>query len=126
MSAINPVTGSPRQHGGILTGFVPGVVLLACIMLGVVKLLPVYVDHNFLVSATRSLLQSRDAGTLSQTDMRSELSRSLRMNGIDGVDPSSVLLVRSGSRPAARIRYERRVPFMYNIDFAIRFDETVD
>lgn len=114
------------QRGGILTGWVPGVVLLACIMLGVVKLLPVYVDHNFLVSATRSLLESRNAVSLSQTDIRNEIAESLRINNIRAVDANALVLLRAGGSPAVRIRYERRVPFMYNIDFAIQFDETVD
>lgn len=119
-------SGFAPQGGSILTGWVPGVVLMACIMLGVVKLVPVYVDHNFLVSTTRSLLESRNASTLSQTEMRREIAESLRINNIRDVDSTAVVLVRSGSSPAARIRYERSVPFMYNIDFAIQFDETVD
>ncbi|MEX1196966.1 MAG: DUF4845 domain-containing protein [Pseudohongiellaceae bacterium] len=123
---MNHLTGLPCQRGNMLTGWVPGVVLMACIMLGVVKLVPVYVDHNFLVSATRSVLDSRNAGSLSQTELRGEIARSLRLNNIRDVDSSAVVLVRSGSSPAARIRYERRVPFMYNIDFAIQFDESVD
>lgn len=123
---MNRTTGLSSQSGSILTGWVPGLFLITCIVTGVVKLVPVYVDHNFLVSTTRSLLESRNATALSQTEMRSEIATSLRLNNIRNVDPTAVVLVRSGSSPAARIRYERRVPFLYNIDFAIQFDETVD
>ncbi len=123
---MNPATGLSSQGGGILTGWVPGLFLITCIVTGTVKLLPVYVDHNFLVSATRSLLESRNATALSQTEVRNEIAESLRLNNIRSVSSSSLVLVRSGSSPVVRIHYERRVPFMYNIDFAIQFDETVD
>lgn len=119
-------TGLPSQGGSILTGWVPGVALLALVMFGIVRLVPVYVDHNFLVSATRSWLESRSATVVSQTELRNDIARSLRLNNIRDVNSSALVLVRSGSAPVVRIRYERRVPFMYNIDFAIQFDETVD
>jgi hypothetical protein len=123
---MNDVTGFPPRDRALMSGLVPGLILIAIIMLGVVKLVPVYVDHNFLVSTTRSLLESRNAGTLSQTEVRNEIAQSLRINNIRAVSSTAVVLVRSGSSPAARISYERRVPLMYNIELAIQFDETVE
>lgn len=120
------VTGLSSQGGSILSGWMPGVALLALVMFGVVRLVPVYVDHNFVVSATRSWLESRNATAVSQTELRNDIARSLRLNNIRDVNSTALVLIRSGSSPVVRIRYERRVPFMYNIDFAIRFDETVD
>ncbi len=114
------------QRGGILTGWLPGLILVACAGVGLFRILPVYVDHNYLVSSTRSLLESRSATTLSQTELRREIGGSLRRNNIEGVDVNSLVLLRSGTTPAVRIEYERRVPFVSNIEFAIRFDETVD
>lgn len=124
---MKSMTGSsPRQRGAILNGWISGLVLLAGVMFVVLKVLPVYVDHNFLVSSTRSLLESRNAGSLSQTEVRNEIAQSLRLNNIRGVSSRHVVLVRSGNSPAARITYERRVPLVYNIELAIQFDETVE
>lgn len=124
---MNAVRMFPEgQRGSILNGWLPGIALLVLLMFGVARVLPVYVDHNYLVSTTRSVLESTDASGLSQTEMRRQIAASLRLNNVRSVDPRSVVLIRSEPTPAARIQYEKQVPVIYNIELLITFDETVE
>lgn len=90
------------------------------------KLVPVYVDHNFLVSSTRNLVETRSSTSLTQTMLRQEVAESMRINNIRHIDPRSITLTHISGRPQVRIRYERRVPLIYNIDLIVSFDEQVN
>jgi hypothetical protein len=41
------------------------------------------------------------------------------------VPPQAITLNRDGGAPTLRVNYERRIPFMYNIELLATFDKSV-
>lgn len=113
------------QRGISLLALIVVVMMLTPLVISSVRLIPVYVDHNFVVSVTRSILETRPAG-LTQAQLRQEVAESLRINNIRDFDTRAITLNQIGGRPIARIHYERRVSLFGNIDFILSFDETVE
>lgn len=117
---------SATQHGLTLGSLLLLLILVAPAAGFAIKVVPVYVDHNLLVSATRSLVETRGS-TLTQSQLRLEVADSLRINNVRQIDPRrAITLTHISGRPQARIRYERRVPLIYNIDVIVSFDELID
>lgn len=115
-----------KQQGWSRTSLLMVVFTVAVVSTTVMKLFPVYVDHNFVVTVTRSVLENSNVSVMSQPEFRREISRSLRINSVSEVSSEAVTLLRNGPETSARIRYERRVPLIYNVDFMVSFDERVD
>lgn len=115
-----------RQRGWSLWSLLSTLVTVLVLGTLAVRLLPVYVDHNMVITVSRSIMESRDTANLSQGQFRREVSRSLRINNISEVDPDSVTLVRAGGDLSVRINYERRVPLFRNIELLVSFDDRVE
>ena len=115
-----------RQRGWSLWSMLSTLVTVLVLGTLAVRLLPIYVDHNMVITVSRSIMESRDTANLSQGQFRREVSRSLRMNNISDVDPDSVTLVRAGGDLSVRINYERRVPLFRNIELLVSFDDRVE
>ena len=115
-----------RQRGWSLWSMLSTLVTVLVLGTLAVRLLPVYVDHNMVITVSRSIMESRDTANLSQGQFRREVSRSLRINNISEVDPDSVTLVRAGGDLSVRINYERRVPLFRNIELLVSFDDRVE
>lgn len=115
-----------RQRGWSLWSLLTTLVTVMVLGTLAVRLLPVYVDHNMVITVSRSIMDSRDTANLSQGQFRREVSRSLRINNISEVDPDSVTLVRAGGDMSVRIHYERRVPLFRNIELLVSFDDRVE
>ncbi len=115
-----------RQRGWSLWSLLSTLVTVLVLGTLAVRLLPVYVDHNMVITVSRSIMESRDTANLSQGQFRREVSLSLRINNISEVDPDSVTLVRAGGDLSVRINYERRVPLFRNIELLVSFDDRVE
>jgi len=114
-----------RQSGMARSGILFGLLLLAILLALGVKLFPIYVDHNFVTSVARSILDSGNLNTMSQTQIRQDLEASLRLNNIRNFDVNDVEVTRSGNHTQVRIQYEKRVVLIGNIDLVVRFDEVL-
>jgi len=114
-----------RQQGVSLLSLLLLIVILVPLVMSAIRLVPIYVDHNFVVSITRSVLDTQRVG-LSQAQLRQDVAESLRINNIRDFDTRAITLNQIGGRPIARINYERRVTLVGNIDFVVSFDETVE
>lgn len=126
MPVSQSIQGLASQRGLTLGSMLLLLILVTPAAGITLKLVPVYVDHNFLVSSTRNLVETRSSTSLTQTMLRQEVAESMRINNIRHIDPRSITLTHISGRPQVRIRYERRVPLIYNIDLIVSFDEQVN
>jgi hypothetical protein len=115
-----------QQRGMARSGILFGLLLLTLLLALGVKLFPLYVDHNFVTSVARSILDSGNANTMSQTQIRQDLEASLQLNNIRDFDISNVEITRIGNNTQVRIQYEKRVVLIGNIDLVVRFDEVLN
>jgi hypothetical protein len=126
MQTTHVVPDSAGQRGYTFGSILLLLILVTPVAGLTLKLVPVYVDHNFVVSATRNLVETRSSASLTQSVLRQEVADSMRINNIRNVDPRSITLTHISGQPQVRIRYERRVSLIYNIDLVVSFDEQIN
>jgi|SRR5690554_286311 len=115
--------GLNPQRGMVGSDFLIGVLLSAVLLFFIIKLFPIYVDHNFVTSVTRSMLDHNGMATMSETQVRQDLESSLRLNNVRDFNMDDVFIRRDGNTTVVQIRYEKRVSLIGNIDLLVSFDE---
>lgn len=108
------------KFGLIVTLFV----LLVGLTIGL-KVVPIYIDHNFVKGIAESLVDSGRAATLTQAEVRQEIAASLRVNNIRNFDLNSITATRSNGTAVITIQYERRVSLFSNLDVVASFDDRI-
>jgi Tfp pilus assembly major pilin PilA len=91
------------------------------------KLVPVYIEYFGVVKAMEQLKSEPGAGQKTLEQIRRDLSMKFDLQYVDEKDipPQAIQLKREATGPTLRIAYEKRVPFMYNIDLVASFDKSV-
>jgi len=90
------------------------------------KILPVYLDHNFVKGVAQELIDNGSAATLTQGEIRDEIANGLRVNNVRDFDLNSISLERENAEPVLVIEYERRIPLVANIDVIVSFDDRIE
>jgi hypothetical protein len=101
------------------------VVLVSGLTFGL-KILPVYLDHNFVKGVAEELIADGRAASLTQGEIREEIANGLRVNNVRDFNLNSITLERENAEPVLVIEYERRVPLVANIDVIISFDDRIE
>ena len=101
------------------------IVLVSGLTFGL-KILPVYLDHNFVKGAAEDLIASGRAASLTQVEVREEIASALRVNNVRDFNLNSITLQRESASPVLVIDYERRIPLVGNVDVIISFDDRID
>jgi hypothetical protein len=93
----------------------------------VMKLVPVYVEYFGVVKAMEQIKDEPGASQKSVEEIRRDLNVKFDLQYVDEKDipPQAIQLKREATGPTLRIAYEKRVPFMYNIDLVASFDKSV-
>lgn len=114
-----------QQRGFSKLGLVCMLVLLVSGLTLGLKVLPVYIDHNFVHGVAETLAESGRANSMTQAEVRDEISASLRVNNIHDFDVSDISTTRVNGANAISIKYERRIPLVANIDVILSFDDQI-
>ena len=101
------------------------VVLVSGLTFGL-KILPVYLDHNFVKGVAEDLIADGRAANLTQNEIREEIASGLRVNNVRDFNLNSVTLERENAEPVLVIEYERRISLVANIDVIISFDDRIE
>jgi hypothetical protein len=94
----------------------------------VMKLVPVYVEYFGVVKAMEQIKDEPGASQKTVEQIRRDLNVKFDLQYVDEKDipPTAIQLKREATGPVLRIAYEKRVPFMYNIDLVASFDKSVN
>ena len=89
------------------------------------KLVPAYTEFMG-VSKAMSQLATED-GPKSVTQVRNDLMKKLDFQYVsdDTITPQDITIKRTGNASQLNISYDKRIPFMYNIDFLLHFEKSV-
>lgn len=92
------------------------------------KLVPVYIEYFGVVKAMEQIKNEPGAAQKSVEEIRRDLNVKFDLQYVDEHDipPQAIQLKREAAGPTLRIAYEKRVPFMYNIDLVASFDKSVN
>ncbi len=103
-------------------------VLLAVIgffLTALFKLGPLYLD-NYFVSASINSLKNEKIHEISDQQVRRILDKLFTINGVRDITAREVKVDRQKTRTLVIMAYEKRVPFIGNIDVVVKFDNVYD
>jgi hypothetical protein len=120
-----------NMHGKVkgitLIGFVIVLAVLGFFGYLAMRLIPAYTEYYGVVKSME--LERAEAGAASKSlDMiRRDLAFKFNTQYVDeaNVPPAAITLNREGGAATLRVNYERRIPFMYNIELLATFDKSV-
>jgi Tfp pilus assembly major pilin PilA len=115
------------SRGITLLGFIIMLCVAGFFAYIVMKLVPVYVEYFGVVKAMEQVRNEPGAAQKSVEEIRRDLNVKFDLQYVDEKDipPQAIQVKREATGPTLRIAYEKRVPFMYNIDLVASFDKSV-
>lgn len=94
----------------------------------VMRLLPMYVEYFGVLKTMEMVKNEPGAAQKSLEEIRREVMLKFNTQYVDEADvpPQAIQVHREGGAATLRIAYEKRVPFIYNIDLVATFDKSVN
>ncbi|WP_114241513.1 DUF4845 domain-containing protein [Dyella sp. C9] len=115
-----------KQTGITLIGFVIVLMVVGFFGFMAMKLVPSYMEY---MGVSKALAQEAGGGLegKSLNEVRNDLLRKLDFQYVstDTVGPKDITVSRENNTTSLKVSYDKRVPFMYNIDFLLHFEKSV-
>lgn len=115
-----------RQQGMTLVGWLLVIGLIAFTTMVVLKLLPIYLQQYAISESMAGLVDNKPDRVVNATSLKDALLRRLDINSVTNIGKDDILVTREGSNYAVSADYEVRVPFVYNIDLVVYFENRVE
>jgi len=92
------------------------------------KLVPCYTEYFGVVKSMRSLQTLPDIDTMTIEDIRRKLNVNFDLQYVDesSIPEKNIQLITKDGAHKLRIFYDKDLPFLYNVDLLVHFDNTVD
>jgi hypothetical protein len=119
------VTLNRRQRGITLIGFV--IVLVVVGFFGYMGMVlgPAYSEYYGVVKAMKFVASEAQPGDVDFEPLRKGLDRQFNVGYVESVSGKDAKLIRDKTGSVLSMNYEVRKPFLYNIDFVMKFEYSV-
>ncbi len=114
-----------QQRGITLIGFLIGLCILGFFAYLAMRLIPMYTEYMGVVKSMELVRQEPGSAEKSLAQIQQSLARQFTVQYVYDVPLSAVSLARESGGNVMRISYERRVPFVYNLDLVGKFDKSM-
>ncbi len=117
-----------RTRGITLIGFLILLVVVGFFVYLAMRLVPAYLEYMNVVKAMEQVKNEAGSAQASPEQIRRSLSLKFDTQYVadNAIPPQAIQVVREGNAQVLRIRYERRIPFAYNVDLLASFDKSVN
>lgn len=117
-----------KVEGITLIGFVILLIVAGFFAYMAMRLIPMYVEYFGVLKSMDQLRQDPRAATMALNEVRAELSLKFSTQYVDdtSVPPTAISLKKEAGASTLRVNYEKRVPFIYNIDLVATFDKSIN
>lgn len=114
-----------RQSGITLIGFLLLLIVLGFFAYMGMKLVPSYIEFFGVKKAMTQLASEGSSGDIN--DIRRKLAFKMNFQYVEDstIQPKDITLDRRDNASVLTISYEKRVHFIYNIDFLLHFENAV-
>ena len=115
-----------KQSGITLIGFLVVLIVVGFFGFMAMKLIPAYTEFMGVNKAMNDIATgSMEGKTLD--DVRRDLMKKMDFQYVDDatIKPKDITIKREGNAAQLSVTYDKRVPFMYNIDFLLHFEKSV-
>ncbi|HQQ74427.1 MAG TPA: DUF4845 domain-containing protein [Pseudomonadales bacterium] len=95
----------------------------------VLKLAPLYIDDKNIASSmdgVHAALAGKDINEVTNSDIKGRLGKFFEVSMLPDDLLKQVEVVREGGKVLLKLDYEKRQPFMGNVDIVLRFNHQVD
>ena len=115
-----------QQSGITLIGFLVVLIVVGFFGFMAMKLIPSYTEY---MGVSKAMNQVASAGVEGKSleEVRRDLIFKMGFQYVDDatVGPKDITLQRSGNAAQLKVAYDKRIPFLYNIDFLLHFEKSV-
>lgn len=127
-SSVVPSASLGRQAGFSLVQWLLVIVVAGFLLLFAFRVVPLYAENQYVVSALKSLNDSgRRLTDMSDSDIRKHLANFYMINNVSSEGPTKNIKVdRSSDKLVVTIDYESRVNLFHNIDLVLSFQNHLD
>ena len=117
-----------RQSGLTLIGFAFVLIIAGFFAYAAMKLIPVYTEYFGVVKSMKSLQSQSGIESATIEDIRRKLNVNFDLQYVDdaSIPEKNIQLITKDGQHKLRIFYDKDVPFLYNVDLLVHFDNTVD
>ena len=115
-----------KQSGITLIGFLVVLIVVGFFGFMAMKLIPAYTEFMGVNKAMNDIATGSMEGK-SLDDVRRDLMRKMDFQYVDDatIKPKDITIKRQGNAAQLSVTYDKRIPFMYNIDFLLHFEKSV-
>jgi hypothetical protein len=115
-----------KQSGITLIGFLIALIIAGFFAFMAMKLIPAYTEFMG-VNKAMTQIASEGLDGKSLNDVRNDLMRKMDFQYVDDatIKPKDITINRDGNAAQLSVSYDKRIPFMYNIDFLLHFEKSV-
>ena len=116
-----------RQSGITLLGFIIVLAVVGFFAFLFMKLYPAYYEYYNAVSAMEAIKREPASARWSPAEILTSLEKRMYINYVDEkfVNKRSFQIKRAGNGYTLSVKYERREPLLYNLDYVAKFERTV-
>ena len=116
-----------KVRGITLIGFVIVLCVLGFFAYMAMRLIPMYVEYFGVVKSMEHIRSEPGSGQKSVDQIRRDMLTEFDTQYVDekSVPPAAIQVVREAGGATLRVAYEKRVPFIYNLDLVGKFDKSV-
>lgn len=115
-----------KQSGITLIGFLVVLMVVAFFGFVAMKLVPSYAEFMGVNKAMNQIASSGVEGK-GLDEVRRDLIFKLGFQYVDDatIKPKDITITRANNAAQLNVKYDKRVPFLYNIDFLLHFEKSV-
>ena len=116
-----------RQSGITLMGFIIVLAVVGIFAFIGMKLFPAYSEYYNVVSAMESIAREPGSARWTPAEILASVEKRMYVNYVDEkyVNRRSFQIKRAGNGYTFAVKYERREPMVYNLDYVAKFERTV-
>ncbi|HXS73898.1 MAG TPA: DUF4845 domain-containing protein [Rhodanobacteraceae bacterium] len=116
-----------KQQGLTLIGFLFILAIVGFFAYAGMKLVPAYTEYMGVVKAMKAVASEPDLATKSPEEINRDLSFKGSFQYVDDktLSPDNVRIKNGPAGGTLEVKYDKDIPFIYNIDLLLHFDKTV-
>jgi Tfp pilus assembly major pilin PilA len=116
-----------KQQGLTLIGFVFILIIVGFFAYMAMKLVPAYAEYMGVVKAMKQLAAEPDLATKTPEEIQRDLAFKGSFQYVDDktFSAQNIHIKNGAGGGTMQVKYDKDIPFIYNIDFLLHFDKTV-
>jgi Tfp pilus assembly protein PilE len=114
------------QQGMTLISLISLLVFIGAMALLILKILPIYLDHNKVANAMAQVKATEGIAYQSEFEIKNSFAKKFNVNYVYDVKPEDIQITKSGGYLKVTIEYEKVVPIVGNLSVLVEFNDSFE